>query len=244
LGKKISSRVTAPEHITTFIVLHKSIKSIFFFDFQVLLITIMSINFFFEEFPKQPNNANPISRPKGQKIKRPMNAFLLYHCDMRKTRNIRKLKVHCSQLSKIIGIMWNKETEEVRMKYQKMAEQVAILHRLEHPDYRYSPETKKERQTDAMTSDSAAVQSNQHAYEPLPIENIDKSPTHRVYSEIPGIHNESNTEPADTFHQNNLFSTATLPSSVLDDIHIYIDGTHLDSLSLSLVREIEFVSLK
>jgi len=70
-------------------------------------------------------------------ILRPMNAFMLWAKERRATMIAQGLSV--SQVSQALSDQWKSLSEVDRSQYYKEAEHLKTLHRLQHPDYKYSP---------------------------------------------------------------------------------------------------------
>ena len=70
-------------------------------------------------------------------VKRPLNSFMLYRRD-------RQAEVTSTQdnqsISKIIGTLWRNETYAVKAYYNSMADREKDLHKLQHPEYKFSPQ--------------------------------------------------------------------------------------------------------
>lgn len=156
---------------------------------------------------------------------------------MRESKDVKRLNLHCSELSKKLGTMWNNETKGVHIKYQRLAEQEAIRHKLQHPNYRYSPQNKRKKCGEAEVNNSPVEKSKQNP----DIISLEKDFLYNTLSNSTETCSKPQFEQVDTLYQTDSLSTATPPSSVLGEFHIHLDGSHLDSLSLSLARSIDFV---
>jgi len=72
-------------------------------------------------------------------ILRPMNAFMLWAKERRATMIAKGLSV--SQVSQALSDQWRSLSEADRAQFYKEAEHLKNLHRLQHPDYKFSPRT-------------------------------------------------------------------------------------------------------
>jgi len=72
-------------------------------------------------------------------ILRPMNAFMLWAKERRSTMIAQGLSV--SQVSQALSDQWRSLSESDRSQFYKEAEHLKTLHRLQHPDYKFSPKT-------------------------------------------------------------------------------------------------------
>ena len=86
-----------------------------------------------------------------ERVKRPMNAFMVWSTKRRKELARMNPKMHNSELSKRLGIEWSALTEVEKMPYITAAQKIREKHRAQHPGYRY-PTTKRRRQQEAMLS--------------------------------------------------------------------------------------------
>nr|AFD29619.1 SOXP-1 [Schmidtea mediterranea]AFJ24741.1 soxP-4 [Schmidtea mediterranea] len=76
---------------------------------------------------------------------RPLNTFMIFSRHIR--RNILSVfpDASNSQLSKELGILWKKVTNEIKSLYEEEAKRLAQLHALEFPDYKYQPKKRVRR---------------------------------------------------------------------------------------------------
>ena len=71
------------------------------------------------------------------KVKRPMNAFMLWARTERRRLRKTMARMPNSELSCVLGGKWRKLTEAEKDVYRREAERLRHQHSLEHPDYRY-----------------------------------------------------------------------------------------------------------
>ncbi|ESO04295.1 hypothetical protein HELRODRAFT_148152, partial [Helobdella robusta] len=69
-----------------------------------------------------------------QKIKKPMNAFMLY----RKEESVqyRKIFANILEMNAELGKKWRNEPQHVKDRYFKLAELEKQQHKQQHPDYK------------------------------------------------------------------------------------------------------------
>lgn len=80
---------------------------------------------------------------KDQKIKRPMNAFMLYRkAYQNRTKEWKKHDNH-QVISQVCGTSWNMESQELRDKYDNWAKIERENHKLAFPDYKFTPSKSK-----------------------------------------------------------------------------------------------------
>ena len=75
----------------------------------------------------------------GEKIKRPMNAFMVYSHYERKKINEVQPDIHNAEISKRLGKKWKELTDSEKHPYIQEAERLRLLHLEEYPGYKYQP---------------------------------------------------------------------------------------------------------
>ena len=83
------------------------------------------------------------SNSEDDKVKRPMNSFLVWSRKMRKKISVENPKMNISEISKRLGTQWKALTDEERRPYIDEAKRLRKAHREKHPNYRYKPKRKK-----------------------------------------------------------------------------------------------------
>ena len=82
-------------------------------------------------------------------VRRPPNPWILYRCDKAKALKQEKPGMPIlrqADLSKVISAMWRAETPEVRAHYERLADIKKAEHLVAHPDYRFQPMKKGEKE--------------------------------------------------------------------------------------------------
>lgn len=79
------------------------------------------------------------SKKRVNRIKRPMNAFMVF--SQLERRKIVQLApdMHNAEISKYLGARWKRLTETERRPFIDEAERLKMLHLREYPDYKYKP---------------------------------------------------------------------------------------------------------
>ena len=79
------------------------------------------------------------SKKRLNRIKRPMNAFMVF--SQLERRKIVQLApdMHNAEISKYLGARWKRLTEDERRPFIDEAERLKMLHLREYPDYKYKP---------------------------------------------------------------------------------------------------------
>ncbi|XP_029657648.1 transcription factor SOX-14-like [Octopus sinensis] len=83
----------------------------------------------------------PISNGKNR-IKRPMNSFMVWSRVQRKKMSSENPKMHNSEISKRLGNNWKMLSEEDKKPFVEESRRLRTIHMRDYPDYKYRPRRK------------------------------------------------------------------------------------------------------
>ncbi|XP_003741217.1 transcription factor SOX-8-like [Galendromus occidentalis] len=107
--------------------------------------------------PVVPRRPSLAAQKRRLHIKRPMNAFMVWAQAARRKLSDHHKNLHNAELSKTLGKLWKKLSDEEKRPFIEEADRLRNLHKKEYPDYKYQPRRKPKPDSEKPSSSSGSI---------------------------------------------------------------------------------------
>ena len=178
----------------------------------------------------------------NEHVKRPLNPFMLYAKVERPQISKENQNMSNSEVSKVLGMNWKILPAYKKDKYRCLAAEEKKQHKLQHPDYVYSPKPRIRRGRSRSANDLQVSDKRNNFFRPISETYLPRTYLPRTY--LPGTCLPETCLPETCLSESDdcvdIYSDFDKTSFVLSDSDFVSDKTSFDKTSIVLSSEEDY----